>query len=95
MREAFGEDVEGHSVGRVSKGKGKSKAKRGRMGPPVEKGWLEKWRLQLKIASVSTSCCHPCALLMLACIVEAVLSFDGDATDAASEHSGCAAHESL
>ncbi|KAF7796919.1 hypothetical protein EIP86_008104 [Pleurotus ostreatoroseus] len=49
IREAFGDEAEGHSVGRASKGK--AKAKRGKMGPPVEKGWLEKWRLHFKIAS--------------------------------------------
>ena len=51
IQEAFGAEAEGHSVGRINKGK--AKAKRGKMGPPVEKGWLEKWRLHFKIASVS------------------------------------------
>ncbi|KAJ3552859.1 hypothetical protein NM688_g3931 [Phlebia brevispora] len=51
MREAFGEEAEGHSVGRPNKGKEKAKEKRGKMGPPFDKAWLEKWRKELKIAS--------------------------------------------
>lgn len=51
MIEGFGEGVEGHSVSHGRQGKGKGRAK-GKMGPPVEKGWMEKWRVQLKIAGV-------------------------------------------
>ncbi len=35
-------------------GKGKGKRRQGKMGPPVERGWAEKWRIELKIAGVST-----------------------------------------
>ncbi|KAI0759471.1 acyl-CoA N-acyltransferase [Irpex lacteus] len=31
-------------------GKGKGKRRQGKMGPPVERGWAEKWRIELKIA---------------------------------------------
>lgn len=52
VSEGFGEGVEGHSVSRGARGRhGKGKG-RGKMGPPVEKGWMEKWRVQLKIAGV-------------------------------------------
>ena len=45
-----------------SKGKGKAKEKLGKMGPPVDKAWLEKWRIKLKIAAVSiiASALFPC-----------------------------------
>lgn len=50
----------GHSLGNVGEGvaagngngNGGGKKRRGRMGPPVEKAWAEKWRVELKIASV-------------------------------------------
>lgn len=58
MREAFGDDAEGHSISHGNgRGKGKVKEKRGKIGPPVDKGWLEKWRMRLKIASVSGRIC--------------------------------------
>ena len=55
MTEGFGQDVLSHGggrVGRPGKAKGKGKGK-GKMGPPVEKGWAEKWRVKMKIAGVS------------------------------------------
>ena len=57
IKEGWGEEGEGHSVGGPvrgnGRGKGKAKAKVGKMGPPVDKAWLERWRMRLKIASVS------------------------------------------
>ncbi|KAF5379891.1 hypothetical protein D9757_007193 [Collybiopsis confluens] len=52
MEEAFGKDAVSHGGGRVGKvGKALSGGmSRGKMGPPVNKGWAEKWRLKLKIA---------------------------------------------
>jgi len=64
MEEGFGSDGgSSHGGGRVVKGKrrglnantgGRGK---GKMGPPAEKGWVEKWRKDLKIAGVSMSGC--------------------------------------
>lgn len=53
--EAFGEGGLGGGVGPVrhGKSKGKARAKAGKMGPPVDKAWMERWRVQLKIAGVS------------------------------------------
>ncbi|KIY73276.1 histone acetyltransferase type B [Cylindrobasidium torrendii FP15055 ss-10] len=51
MDEAFGgvESSNGGRVGRVGKAlTGKNKA--GKMGPPVDKPWAERWRLKLKLA---------------------------------------------
>jgi len=62
MGEAFGNDGAGvsHGGGRVIKGKsrgiGASGGGKGKMGPPAEKGWVEKWRTNLKIAGVSFFC---------------------------------------
>lgn len=60
MEEGFGGGGIGasHGGGRVVKGKSKvrvgaAKGKgMGKMGPPTEKGWAEKWRKDLKIALV-------------------------------------------
>lgn len=82
MAEAFGEGAEGHSVSHgnnIRRGKGKGK---GKMGPPVEKGWAEKWRVDLKIAGVC------CALLFRSAThdssprasAETIQSLDRDAT---------------
>lgn len=43
----------GIELGASGKGKGKSK---GKLGPPAEKGWVEKWKRDLKIAGVSGLC---------------------------------------
>lgn len=54
MEEGFGSDGLSHGGGRVGKvGKALSSSRKGKMGPPVEKGWAEKWRLKMKIAGVS------------------------------------------
>ncbi|KAG7086509.1 hypothetical protein E1B28_002462 [Marasmius oreades] len=50
IKEAFGEDAVSHGGGRVGKIGKVLKSKKGKMGPPVEKGWAEKWRVKLKIA---------------------------------------------
>ncbi|KII89281.1 hypothetical protein PLICRDRAFT_109895 [Plicaturopsis crispa FD-325 SS-3] len=53
IEEAFGTGANtGGGGGKVQKGKSKARGKgRGKMGPPAEKGWLEKWRVEFKIAS--------------------------------------------
>ncbi len=53
MHEAFGDEADGHSLTHHGNGKGKAKARKAMMGPPVEKFWLEKRRVEMKIASVS------------------------------------------
>ncbi|TFK27427.1 histone acetyltransferase type B catalytic subunit [Coprinopsis marcescibilis] len=56
MQEAFGDapSYGGGRVGGVGKGKrsgaGTASTQRGKMGPPVDKPWAEKWRKDLKIA---------------------------------------------
>ncbi|KAI0345086.1 histone acetyltransferase type B [Trametopsis cervina] len=50
MTEGFGEDTVGGGPDRHGRGKGKAKKGKGKMGPPVEKGWAERWRIDLKIA---------------------------------------------
>ena len=70
IREAFGEESVSHGGGRVG-GVGKagrsgrggvtngaSKGK-GKLGPPVDKAWAEKWRMDLKIAGVSAMKSRP------------------------------------
>lgn len=67
MQEAFGEGAVSHGGGRVG-GVGKggrsgrggvekvaAAAARGKLGPPADKAWTEKWRKDLKIAGVSPS----------------------------------------
>ncbi|KAL0070550.1 histone acetyltransferase 1 [Marasmius tenuissimus] len=50
MKEAFGDDAVSHGGGRVGKVGRATRPKKGKIGPPVERGWAEKWRLKLKIA---------------------------------------------
>ena len=68
MAEAFG-GQESHGGGRVGgigrggkSGRGGAKkeasASKGKLVPPVDKVWAEKWRKELKIAGVSMSCYH-------------------------------------
>lgn len=59
MSEGFGADTVSHGGGRVSrartsaKERGKAaKARGGKLGPPADRAWLERWRKQLKIAGV-------------------------------------------
>lgn len=56
IEEGFGSDGVGasHGGGRVVKGKSRATGGKGKgkMGPPTEKGWAEKWRKDLKIALV-------------------------------------------
>lgn len=65
MEEGFGSEAVTHDGGRVGRvgraGKSQRGGKdtiiaKGKMGPPSDKVWLEKWRNDLKIAGVS----HPC-----------------------------------
>ncbi|KAJ4475770.1 acyl-CoA N-acyltransferase [Lentinula aciculospora] len=51
VEEGFGQASYSHGGGRVGKvGKALSGLGKGKMGPPAEKRWAEKWRLKLKIA---------------------------------------------
>lgn len=58
MQEGFGGDGLSHGGGRVGGvGKGGRSGrgghpKKGKLGPPVDKHWAEKWRKDLKIAGV-------------------------------------------
>jgi hypothetical protein len=60
MSEGFGSDAVSHGGGRVgrtrkpAKEKGK-KVKGGKLGPPADRAWLERWRKELKIAGVRIS----------------------------------------
>jgi hypothetical protein len=63
MSEGFGDDVVSHGGGRVKRtkartaaqGRTKGKATGGKMGPPADRAWLERWRKDLKIAGVRIS----------------------------------------
>ncbi len=48
MEEGFGEHAVSHGGGRV----GKKRAVTGKLNPPTNKAWAEKWRRDLKIAGV-------------------------------------------
>ncbi|ESK94254.1 histone acetyltransferase type b catalytic subunit [Moniliophthora roreri MCA 2997] len=52
MKEGFGHSTShsGGRVGKVGKALKGSSSVKGKMGPPVERGWAEKWRVKLKIA---------------------------------------------
>lgn len=59
MSEGFGADAVSHGGGRVKRttrtsaqGKGRGKAAAGKLGPPSDRAWLERWRKDLKIAGV-------------------------------------------
>jgi hypothetical protein len=54
MEEGFGEGSISYGGGKVSKkaGKAKRQAARGKLDPPANKAWVEKWRTNLKIAGV-------------------------------------------
>lgn len=56
MREGFGPEAvstNGGKVPRTKRGKARPmRAGAGKMGPPAERAWLEKWRTELKIAGV-------------------------------------------
>jgi len=60
MSEGFGPDVVSHGGGRVGrtrtpareKGKKKAATAGGKLGPPADRAWLERWRKELKIAGV-------------------------------------------
>lgn len=58
MEEGFGPDEArkpARKTGRVSTA-GEKLTARGKMGPPVDKAWAEKWRKDLKIAGVRYNC---------------------------------------
>jgi hypothetical protein len=53
MEEGFGTNGSSTAGGRVGPiRRTKSSSGAGKMGPPVNKAWAEKWRVQLKIAGV-------------------------------------------
>ena len=54
-----GGKVGGVGNGRKARGKGRTmRAGAGKMGPPAERTWLEKWRTDLKIAGVRVLTCY-------------------------------------
>lgn len=63
MSEGFGDDVVSHGGGRVKRTTGRAAAQRrtkgkaagGKLGPPADRAWLERWRKDLKIAGVRIS----------------------------------------
>ena len=63
MSEGFGGDVVTHGGGRVKRTKARTAAQRrtkgkgtgGKLGPPADRAWLERWRKDLKIAGVRIS----------------------------------------
>ncbi|KAI5831336.1 histone acetyltransferase type B [Schizophyllum commune Tattone D] len=59
MEEAFGEEGASHGGGRVGgvgragrsgRGGGNGQKAKGKLGPPADKAWCEKWRVKLKLA---------------------------------------------
>jgi histone acetyltransferase 1 len=58
IAEAFGSDVVSHDGGRVGRARvsaragTRAKSAGGKLGPPVDRVWLERWRKELKIAGV-------------------------------------------
>ena len=63
MEEGFGKTAVSHGGGRVGgighvgkSGKGGTSVTKGKLGPPTDKVWSEKWRTDLKIAGVNL---HP------------------------------------
>jgi len=56
MAEAFGSDVLSHDGGRVGRARASARAgtrakpPAGKLGPPADRVWLERWRKELKIA---------------------------------------------
>ena len=48
--EAFGADAPATTGPTRTAAKGKGKGKAGRLGPPVDRAWAERWRVQLKMA---------------------------------------------
>ena len=64
MSEGFGDGAVSHGGGRVKRttartaAQGRTKGKKatgGKLGPPADRAWLERWRKDLKIAGVRTS----------------------------------------
>ena len=59
MGEAFGSDVLSHDGGRVGRARvsaragTRAKSAAGKLGPPADRVWLERWRKELKIAGVT------------------------------------------
>lgn len=49
MEEALGPEVASAAGGKVPRRKGAAKGK-GKLGPPADKGWVERWRRELKMA---------------------------------------------
>ena len=58
MAEAFASDVLSHDGGRVRRARTsarvgtRAKSAAGKLGPPADRAWLERWRKELKIAGV-------------------------------------------
>lgn len=65
MSEGFGDDAVSHGGGRVKRTTARTAAQRtkrkaagGKLGPPADRAWLERWRKDLKIAGVRISTLH-------------------------------------
>lgn len=53
MSEGLGSDAVSHGGGRVARTRKTAKRKPvGKLGPPADRAWLERWRKELKIAGV-------------------------------------------
>lgn len=75
LKEAYGEDVDVSS--------GVPRGGKGKLGPPADKEWVERWRKKLKMAGVR-DCCRLDARArsdsgILICDAASVCSTDGDA----------------
>ncbi len=66
MQEGFSGNGLSHGGGRVGgvgkggrSGRGGKHSEKGKLGPPIDKHWAEKWRKNLKIAGVCVLTLHP------------------------------------
>lgn len=105
VAEAFGSDVVSHDGGRVGRARGsgrvgaKAKSAVGKLGPPVDRIWFERWRKELKIAGVCfmrryMQSSHPTCLTTL-CHPAPVPSAHRDADPITPEPGGCASDQGV
>ena len=94
MEEGFGTNgsSKGGRVGPIRRTKSSTGA--GKMGPPVNKAWAEKWRVQLKIAGV---CCGGSGFSVSNPLdtTAPIPSIGGNAAIAQSGSSGCQGLQSV
>jgi hypothetical protein len=88
MEEGFGTSgpLAGGRVGPIRRTKSSSGA--GKMGPPVNKAWAEKWRVQLKIAGVWVRGSLRFSVSDLPMSTASILPVGGDVATAQSRSSG-------